>query len=78
MHLIFSSVAGFGKNKDLEGCKSRARNVLKWYNRLYGKYPFVITFQAKERFPPEPWAEIGPAARDLGGFGFRNAQMNLQ
>jgi hypothetical protein len=48
-----------------------ARRVLKWYNRFYNRYPFVIAIQAKERFPPKPWAEIGPAARDLSGFGFK-------
>jgi hypothetical protein len=44
---------------------------LKWYNRFYSNYPFVIALQAKERFPPTPYAGIGPAARDLGSFGFQ-------
>jgi hypothetical protein len=50
---------------------SSAKTVLKWYNRLLGRFPFVIVIQAKERFPPMNCAEAGPAARDLGGIGFK-------
>jgi hypothetical protein len=60
-----------GNRKNLQSCKSHAKGVLKWYNCFYGRYPFVIAIQAKDRFPPDPWAHIGPAARDLGGLGFK-------
>jgi hypothetical protein len=69
MYMVFSTVSGNGKN--LQSCKSHAKGVLKWYNRFFGRYPFVIAIQAKERFPSDPSAHIGPAARDLGGFGFK-------
>lgn len=69
MSQVFSAVSGNGK--DLETSKSQARNILKWYNRFYRNYPAVVAFQAKERFPPQPAAHIGPCARDLGAIGFR-------
>jgi hypothetical protein len=65
MNEVFSLVTGNGRER------ARAKDVLKWYNRFYSKYPCVIALQAKERFPPSPYAEIGPAARDLGGLGFQ-------
>jgi hypothetical protein len=63
-----SALSGHEKEK---GQEARVRNVLKWHNRFYSGYPFVIILQAKERFPPSPYAEIGPAARDLGALGFK-------
>jgi hypothetical protein len=63
-----SALSGHEKEK---GQEARVRNVLKWHNRFYSGYPFVIILQAKERFPPTPYAEIGPAARDLGALGFK-------
>jgi hypothetical protein len=64
---VFSAISG----NISEGHQASAKDVLKWYNRLYSKYPFVIALQAKERSPPSPCADIGPAARDLGAFGFQ-------
>jgi hypothetical protein len=63
-----SALCGHEKEKGLE---AHAKEVLKWYNRFYSKHPFVISLQAKERFPPSPCAEIVPAARDLAGFGLK-------
>jgi hypothetical protein len=62
LNKVFSRVSGSGS--DQKGQEAHAQDVFKWYNRFYSKYPFVIALQAKERFPPSPYSEIGPAARD--------------